>query len=979
MLAKLTDLDTQGQPADLSRKCLQDLFITDPAIDRAKLITSKGDIVSGTCDWITKKEEFVNWITSDSGLLWISGGPGLGKTMLSIYLTEYLSSYFRPLEDGKSHFSTYFFCDAKDNRRNTSVAIVRGLLFQLLQQKGELFKHILPTYEVQNEQIFQQSSFETIWNIFLRMTNDIKNSQVSCVLDGLDECEPDSLQDLLKKLNKLTSTSPGLKMLILSREYPSCLGASLGQSLRIRLDPDAKTEVSDGLDLYISARVAELSESKKYPAELTDHVKKALRDKSAGTYLWVSFVVKDLETIEVSEVEESLDQLLEGLYPFYERILDQVDPAHRGLTLDVLRWCAFAIEPLTIKELASALKITPTGLLDREAVLRGNITYCGHFLSISNGVLTLVHQSAYDFLTKQMKNSWETRWFSLSDVEVAHSKLTSACIAYMSDVYLDNEGIFEGSCIYDEGKWPQYPFFEYAAKQWPEHFNYAKQQSDDILKKHPQFFADSSILKSWADWSRTSVIGDVLSVAAAAGLPILLQRILKDKSHWLYWKFFFAKHIKELALLTAVERGNLSIVKLLINNGVHVDSTAGLGGTALSWAIMRSQRKVAEFLLSCGADINGKHEFYSPLIEAIKFSKSEFVKLLLEWEHRDCTKPRFKWSPLRKLRNRKHTLDVNSRERKTGNTPLHLAVLCGHNETIRLLLAHPGIDAEPVNRWGFTAMHLALIHCQSNTVQCLMQTRNVPLPELDESWGCSAIHFATFCDIKLSTSWPTRHEVKDKIEILRLLIEELGVDPQFRTAKVSRPDDEWHMHHVEKSGSSEDPLLSLRYRFSYCDREIGHMTLINQHGSCHETALSLCAERNNEKAIDYFLGCCHIDPNACCRGCDGATPLHVAAQSLQVNIVSLLIDSWKVNADAIDRSKRTPLHLVVSVVILPEVINIGRGKEIIKKLIKAGAQHSATDVNGNTPRDLFEARKNISQEKEDELEEMNLKELLAYE
>lgn len=227
MLAKLTDLDTEGQPAGLSKKCLQDLFITDTAIDRAKLVTSKGKIVSGTCDWINQKEEFVNWITSDSGLLWISGGPGLGKTMLLIYLTEYLLSYFRPLVEDKCRYSTFFFCDAKDNTRNTSVAIVWELLFQLLQQKEELFRHILPAYEVQNTQIFQRSSFETIWNIFLRMTNDIKDSRVSCVLEGLDECELESLQDLLKKLNKIASTSPGLKLIILSRECPSCLGASL--------------------------------------------------------------------------------------------------------------------------------------------------------------------------------------------------------------------------------------------------------------------------------------------------------------------------------------------------------------------------------------------------------------------------------------------------------------------------------------------------------------------------------------------------------------------------------------------------------------------------------------------------------------------------------------------------------------------------------------------------------------------------------
>lgn len=574
-------------------------------------------------------------VASDDSLLWISGGPGLGKTMLSIYLTEYLSSYLRPLEDGKCHYSTYFFCDAKVNTRNSAVAIVRGLLFQLLQQKSDLIKHTLPTYEVQKEQMFQQSSFETIWSIFVKITNAIGDSPVSCVLDGLDECEPASLQEFLNKLNKITSTSPGLKMIVLSREYPSCLGASLGQFSRIRLDPDAKSEVSDGLDLYISARVAELSESKKYPAELTDHVKRTLRDKSAGTYLWVSFVVKDLQKIEVSEVEESLDQLPEGLYPLYERILEQVNQAQRGLTLDILRWCTFAVRPLTIGELASALKVKSTSLLDQKSVLRGKLTYCGHFLSISTDVISLVHQSAYDFLTNRISNCEKTPWFSLSRVELEHSKLASASIAYFLDAYLEDEDIFNMFA----DKWLLYPFLLYAAQKWCNHFNDSNQHGVKILEEYPQFFLMSSVWNNWADRRFGDNNREVIFVAAKLGLTVLMQRILKERGHSLYWKYLFARTLKENALCTASNSGHLSIVELLIKNGVHVDCENENKNTPLSIAVLCGHREVADFLLTCGANINGKSPWVSPLKIAIQLGKPEVIKLLLEWKPLDCPRP----------------------------------------------------------------------------------------------------------------------------------------------------------------------------------------------------------------------------------------------------------------------------------------------------------------------------------------------------
>ncbi|ETS04744.1 hypothetical protein M419DRAFT_6568 [Trichoderma reesei RUT C-30] len=347
--SKIRSIAQAADSTPESVKCLQNLFITDPAKDRAKLITSKGELVLGTCDWITQRKEFLDWQASNGGLLWISGGPGLGKTMLSIYLTEYLSSSFRPSDNANGHLSMYFFCDAKDNTRNNAAAILRGLLFQLLEHDMELIKHILPSYQVQQERLFEQNSLEGLWGLFLLMVNSLGDLQVTCVLDGLDEC----------------------------------------RFLRVRLDPDAKTEVSAGLEQYISTRVAELSESRQYPAELAFHVKQTLRAKSAGTYLWVSFVIKDLQTMELSEVEESLDKFPRGLEALYERILEQIEPTRRDTTLDILRWSTFAVRPLSLTEMAGALGIQPTEHLDRVTVLRGKLAYCGHLINTANDVVTL--------------------------------------------------------------------------------------------------------------------------------------------------------------------------------------------------------------------------------------------------------------------------------------------------------------------------------------------------------------------------------------------------------------------------------------------------------------------------------------------------------------------------------------------------------------------------------------------------------------
>lgn len=341
------------------------------------------------------------------------------------------------------------------------------------------------------------------------------------------------------------------------------------------------------------------------------------------------------------------------------------------------------------------------------------------------------------------------------------------------------------------------------------------------------------------------------------------------------------------------------------------------------------------------------------------------------------------WSSPRNILTPKYTLNVNRRDRN-GETPFHFAVRKGNIEAIRLLLAHPGVDAKLVDRWNFSPMDLALIHGQSDVFQYLVKNWNMPLPEPDEHGAWGAIHFAVFNNSKSYTRFRTQDEVADNDDLVALIVEELGVDPQLRTAKVRHPDDRWHTHHSSnfldyQRRNNPDSFSRLDSRdISYCD--VSYRASISQLDSCYETVLSLSTQGGNETAIIYFLDRCNIDPNAPCGGCDAATPLHVAAQNLRVNVVGTLISKGKINVNCMDRHKRTPLHLVVSTILrVPSTDYIREGVAIIKELVAAGAQLSATDINGDTPRDLFEARKDIDKRKEERLKRMNLKELLTYE
>lgn len=80
------------------------LFLTDPTVGRSNLSVEKGDRVSGTCEWILHDPQYLVWVASTSSSLWLSGGPGKGKTMIAMHVTEVLQRRVQASESDTAIF-----------------------------------------------------------------------------------------------------------------------------------------------------------------------------------------------------------------------------------------------------------------------------------------------------------------------------------------------------------------------------------------------------------------------------------------------------------------------------------------------------------------------------------------------------------------------------------------------------------------------------------------------------------------------------------------------------------------------------------------------------------------------------------------------------------------------------------------------------------------------------------------------------------
>ncbi len=234
-------------------ECTRALFLTNPVDDRSAVETSKEPLVAKACQWIYDQANFKSWLDDgiDSQLLWISGGSGRGKTMLSLFLINEMKKSAMHTQSGPAVL-LFYFVDTRDQKRNTAVSILRGLIWLLLQARPRLMEYILSEFVVQRDNLFSQTSLEALWRIFSAMLKDPVTGKVYCIIDGLDECQEDTLQPLLRKVTNffdnernfmeqprqgnLNPALAPIRMILVSQEVPKCLLDNLARFPRIQIE-----------------------------------------------------------------------------------------------------------------------------------------------------------------------------------------------------------------------------------------------------------------------------------------------------------------------------------------------------------------------------------------------------------------------------------------------------------------------------------------------------------------------------------------------------------------------------------------------------------------------------------------------------------------------------------------------------------------------------------------------------------------------
>lgn len=413
---------------DSDRQCLEDLLETDPRDDKKRIQDTKGGLLRASSRWILDNDDFQRWgVDPQSQLLWIKGDPGKGKTMLLCGIIDELK------EQEPGICLSYFFCQATEARLNNATAVLRGLIYLLVEQLPSLISYVRKKHDHNN-------SWEALSQILAAMLNDPSLNGAILIIDALDECKTNRHQ----LLDFITQPSP-VKWIVSSRNLPDVGEMMKTAKQKVTLDLELNTDsINKAVGTYIGYNVDQLARTHRYDKHERDTVNDYLTSNADGTFLWVASVCQELAhsgSIGKRNPLARLKAFPRRLKTLYNQMVDQIeDLEDAGPCKELLAVASVVYRPITLDEvkiLAESLANTDRDDLERI------IESCGSFLTIQGGVIYFVHQSARDFLRNQASDRILPSGIAHQH-DVLFSRSLKALLAVLrNDIYgLNNPGVF---------------------------------------------------------------------------------------------------------------------------------------------------------------------------------------------------------------------------------------------------------------------------------------------------------------------------------------------------------------------------------------------------------------------------------------------------------------------------------------------------------------------------------------------------------
>ncbi|ENH69384.1 hypothetical protein FOC1_g10011735 [Fusarium oxysporum f. sp. cubense race 1] len=282
-------------------------------------------------------DDLNTWLQSASGLYWVSGKAGSGKSTLMKYLDRHDKTHalIRTWANGSELiFASFFFYALGRSEQKSQSGLLRSLLYQILEREPSATESALP--HMWREACYSQQSFQNIEvPPVAEMTAALRDlcpkvhadKKIFFLIDGIDEYEGKDL-DIARFISELESF-PNVKILVSSRPHPAFFTA-FSQKPMMRLQDLTKHDVATYVDDTVASHPYMVTLSKLSPFE-TGAITQKLVKKASGVFLWIVLACRSViegcdDFCTIAELKERVDELPKQIEDLIEHILEKIDP-----------------------------------------------------------------------------------------------------------------------------------------------------------------------------------------------------------------------------------------------------------------------------------------------------------------------------------------------------------------------------------------------------------------------------------------------------------------------------------------------------------------------------------------------------------------------------------------------------------------------------------------------------------------------------
>ncbi|KAH7077157.1 hypothetical protein FB567DRAFT_477751, partial [Paraphoma chrysanthemicola] len=585
-----------------------------------------------TCEWLLGDSEYQAWMKATTGLFWIKGDPGAGKSVLMKH------SIKRMRERSPNDLVVSFFFHGQGTLlQKTLLGLFRALLASMLEHFPEQITQLAVKFAEREKRYGSFSERRWEWtekelqellsNVLTKGTHD---RPVVIFIDALDECGEHPAKGLLAYFKDLMSQAEGgharFRICLSSRHYPI-----------LALDTISSVQVEErniqDIRRYIQKELRDIR-----PKSKREQIETEILSKSNGGFQWAFLVTrtivdKNLSGIKAEKLLEELKTCPQTLGEIYQAALDSVPKTDQQQMVKIFQWVQFAERPLFAQELRDALATdqdmghrTLSELRAYEGWSDSLADFERYVKHISRGLIRfqspwrrrfqnrwsrsqspwrrsrvpelweqyechgsypdreaqLIHQSVTDFLMEKfIKNDHNEGPMGRASAGPSHFQISRSCLRYMT-----MEDILEDAQLPKRILSSKFPLAPYAVQCLFAHIRKVEREGilqSDLLSVM-QWLPDSETMRKLATLWRTL---DPYSVYTPLG-----------------WPFIGARSLHVLVVC-----GSISAIDMLFQSGCDdTHSRDPDGNTPLMLAVRERHPEIATMLLGRIIEREGRYE-----------------------------------------------------------------------------------------------------------------------------------------------------------------------------------------------------------------------------------------------------------------------------------------------------------------------------------------------------------------------------------